>query len=87
MPDTGRRHHIGAAPPQLLVRREDGTVDITRTAPIQLADQTEAQLAALAERIESEMSLAAAALDFERAAQLREEAAAARRELQRRECD
>jgi len=79
LPETGRRHHIGAAPQQLVVRREDGSVDLTWTAPIQLADQTDAQLVALAERIESEMSLAAADLDFERAAHLREEAAAATR--------
>ena len=79
--DTGRRHHIGAAPSELVLRREDGTMVVTRTAAIQLADQTDAQLAVLAERIESEMSRAAAALEFEQAAHLREEAAAARREL------
>jgi excinuclease UvrABC nuclease subunit len=66
------------------VRREDGTMAVTWTAAIQLADQTDAQLAALARRIESDMSRAAAALEFEQAAHLREEAAAARRELQRR---
>jgi hypothetical protein len=84
LPDTGRRHHIGAAPSELVVRREDGTMAVTWTAAIQLADQTDAQLAALARRIESDMSRAAAALEFEQAAHLREEAAAARRELQRR---
>ena len=66
------------------MRRADGTVDVTRTAPVQLADQTDAQLAALAERIESEMRRASQALDFEKAAHLREEAAAARLELHRR---
>lgn len=84
MPDTGRRHHIGAAPPALTVLHEDGTSDVTRTAPIQLADQTVMQLARLAERIESEMRQAATALDFERAAHLRQEAEAARNELRRR---
>lgn len=84
MPDTGRRHHIGAAPAELTVLREDGTVVTTRTAPVQLADLTDAQLIRLASTIDTEMAQAASALEFELAAHLREEAAAARRELERR---
>jgi hypothetical protein len=84
LPDTGRRHHIGAPPPELTVLRADGTVGVTRTAAVQLADLTDAQVTRLAERIEAEMEQAAAALDFERAGHLRDEAAAARAELERR---
>ena len=84
LPDTGRRHHIGAAPSQLTALREDGVVVVTRTSPVQLADQTVAQLDRLAAHIESQMSAASAALEFEKAADHREEALAVRRELQRR---
>jgi UvrB/uvrC motif len=84
LPDTGRRHHIGAAPAELSVLRDDGSVVTTRTAAVQLADQTDAQLARLGAKIEREMQQAADALDFEHAAWLREEVAAVRRELARR---
>jgi UvrB/uvrC motif len=84
LPDTGRRHHIGSAPTELAVLGDDGSSAVTRTSPIQLADQTDAQLAKLAARIESEMRQAAGALDFERAAHLRDEAAATRAEQQGR---
>jgi|GEM_PF-2309332 len=84
LPDTGRRHHIGAAPTELAVLGEAGPVRLTRTAPIQLADQTNSQLAALADQLEREMLEAASTLDFERAAYLREDAASARSELSRR---
>ena len=84
LPDTGRRHHIGSAPTELTVLRDDGSSGRTRTSPIQLADQTDAQLAKLAAQIESEMRRAADALNFELAAHLRDEAAATHSELQRR---
>jgi hypothetical protein len=89
-PDTGRRHHIGAAPAELVMLGvlgadgADGVTRTTRTAPIQLADLNDSQLRTLATRIESEMARAADALDFELAAHLREEAAAVHRELDRR---
>lgn len=82
--ETGRRHHIGDAPAVMSVLRPDGTVGTTRTAPIQLADRNDAQLRALAEQLAQEMAAAAAATDFEQAAHLRDEVAAARRELDRR---
>jgi excinuclease UvrABC helicase subunit UvrB len=69
------------------VLRADGTVVTTRTSPLQLADLTDAQVSRLAATIEAEMSHAAAALEFELAAHLREEVAAARRELDRRTAD
>jgi len=83
--DTGRRHHIGAAPPVLAVLRPDGTTGHTRTAPVQLVDQTAAQLERLAARLTEQMAGAAQRLDFEAAAEFRDEVQAARRELARRD--
>ena len=82
--DTGRRHHIGSAPAVLPVLREDGSVGATHTSRGQLADLTERQLTRLADRLESEMRRAAAAADYEEAADRRDEVAAVRQELQRR---
>ncbi len=83
-PDSGRRHHIGAAPAVLAVRRADGSVSHTRTSPVQLADQTAVQLERLAERLTGEMAAAAAQLDFESAAERRDDVQAISRELARR---
>lgn len=84
MPDTGRRHHIGQAPPLLPFVRPDGTTGTTRTSPVQLSDMPVSGLERLAAQLAAEMGLASAALDFEAAAQLRDEAAAVRAELDRR---
>ena len=82
--DTGRRHHIGNAPAVMSVLRPDGTRGTTRTAPIQLADHNDAQLQHLLDELVADMGRAAAALDFEGAAHLRDEVAAARAEVARR---
>lgn len=82
--NTGRRHHIGAVPEFMPVWHPDGSVGRTRTSPAQLADRTVRQLQALLVLLEREMAAAATDLDFEQAAHLRDEAAAARDELGRR---
>jgi excinuclease UvrABC helicase subunit UvrB len=64
--------------------RPDGTIGTTRTSPIQLTDKPVSGLERLAAQLAAEMTAAAAALDFELAAQLRDEAAAVRGELDRR---
>ncbi len=82
--DTGRRHHIGDAPAVLSVLRPDGSVGTTRTSPVQLRDRNDTQLIELAAALEREMHDAARDADYERAAHLRDELAAARHELERR---
>jgi excinuclease UvrABC helicase subunit UvrB len=82
--ETGRKHHLGAAPEHMPVWLPDGTITTTRTSAAQLADLTPARLARLHDRITAEMSAAAAELDFEKAAHLRDEAAAVDAELARR---
>jgi excinuclease UvrABC helicase subunit UvrB len=62
----------------------DGTIIATRTSAAQLADQNQAQLGRLLTRLRAEMSAAAAELDFEQAAFLRDEVAAVEAELARR---
>ena len=71
--ETGRRHHIGAVPELMPVFRPDGTVVMSRTTPVQLADRTPLQLERLAARLEADMAAAVASLDFEAAAFLRDE--------------
>ncbi len=66
------------------VIRPDGTRGTTRTSPIQLADRNDAQLQRLVEELAAHMGRAAAAMDFEQAAHLRDEVTAARAELARR---
>ncbi|HEX8094378.1 UvrB/UvrC motif-containing protein [Jatrophihabitans sp.] len=82
--DTGRIHHLGAAPRLMPVLREDGVETATRTAAVQLAARTRWELEQLLDDISAEMAAAAAALDFERAGRLRDELARARAELDRR---
>lgn len=79
--DTGRRHHIGEVPAVITVIKPDGTIATTRTSALQLKDQTVGALTRLADAIEAEMRQAAAALEFELAAHLRDELDAVRREL------
>ncbi|MCW2607111.1 MAG: hypothetical protein JWO60_1804 [Frankiales bacterium] len=82
--DTGRRHHIGAAPEAVPVHTDDG-VAVARATSWQLADRTVSQLRAQQEQTERGMARAAEELDFERAGRLRDELAAVREELQRRD--
>jgi hypothetical protein len=69
-PDTGRQHHLGGAPADMPVLGEGRT---TRTTAVQLADRTVHELEVLATAIGTEMTAAAAALDFEAAAWHRDE--------------
>ncbi len=82
-PDTGRRHHIGAAPDAVPVHTADG-VGTARTTSWQLADRTVPQLQGQQAATEAAMERAAQDLDFEAAARLRDELAAVRAELARR---
>lgn len=79
-PDTGRRHHIGAAPDAVPVHTDDG-VAVARATSWQLADRTPLQLRAQREQTAGAMAAAAADLDFETAARLRDELAAVDAEL------
>jgi hypothetical protein len=83
-PETGRVHHLGAAPKAMPVLREDGADLPTRTAAVQLASRTRWELEQLVADITAEMALASTALDFESAARLRDELALAQAELDRR---
>ena len=83
-PDTGRVHHLGAAPRLMPVLEENGAETATRTAAVQLASRTRWELEQLLADIDAEMAAAAAALDFERAGQLRDELLRVRAELARR---
>lgn len=82
-PDTGRMHHIGAAPEEVPVHTDDG-VTTARTTAWQLADRTLVQLRALRARAAADMARAADDLDFEQAAVLRDELAAVDAEIARR---
>ena len=82
-PDTGRRHHIGAAPTAVPVHTEEG-VAVARATSWQLADRTVLQLRGQEADTERAMAQAARDLDFEAAARLRDELAAVREELARR---
>lgn len=82
--DSGRVHHLGAAPPVMPVLHEGGAESTTRTAAVQLASRTRWELEQLLADITSEMAAAAAALDFERAGRLRDDLAQVQEELDRR---
>lgn len=81
--ETGRHHHIGAAPEQQPLLTEDGATLIA-TSAVQLASRTRKQLQDQRTRVERDMTVAAAELRFEDAARLRDELAALDGELQRR---
>jgi hypothetical protein len=87
-PDTGRVHHLGAAPAVMPVLPGDGTDDdpaaSTRTAAVQLAARTRWELDRLATDLAEQMTAAASELDFERAGRVRDELARVRAELDRR---
>lgn len=82
-PETGRHHHIGAAPELQPVLGEDGS-SYVGTAQVQLAARTVAQLQAQAERVRADMATAAAELRFEDAAALRDDLGLVEAELARR---
>jgi hypothetical protein len=83
--ETGRRHHLGSAPELMPVWLPDGSIITTRTSTAQLADQNPAQLNRLLSRMHNEMATAAAELDFEQAAHVRDEITVVEAELARRE--
>lgn len=82
-PDTGRHHHIGAAPERQPVLGEQGT-SFVGTSPVQLAGRTVAQLQAQRARLERDMAAAAQQLRFEEAAVLRDDLDRVDAELARR---
>jgi hypothetical protein len=82
-PDTGRHHHIGAAPERQPVLGEQGT-SYVGTSPVQLAARTVTQLEAQRDRLRGKMAAAAEALRFEEAAGLRDDLDRVQAELARR---
>ena len=82
-PETGRHHHIGAAPERQPMLDEHGSAYV-ETAPVQLAQRTVAQLGVQRERLVTAMGRAADDQDYERAAALRDDLAAVDTELSRR---
>ena len=82
-PETGRHHHIGAAPELQPVLGEDGS-SYVGTSDVQLAARTVAQLEAYADRLRAGMAAAAADLRFEDAAALRDDLGRVEAELARR---
>ena len=82
-PETGRHHHIGAAPELQPLLGDDGA-EYVGTSSVQLASRTVAQLGEQRDRLAARMADAAAALEFELAASLRDEVAAVEAEISRR---
>lgn len=82
-PETGRHHHIGAAPERQPVLGDQGT-SYVGTSPVQLAARTTAQLEAQRDRLTGDMTAAAQALRFEDAAALRDDLGLVEAELTRR---
>ena len=82
-PETGRHHHMGTAPELQPLLGEEGA-SYVGTSPVQLASRTVAQLAEQHARLTREMAAAAADLEFERAAALRDDLAAVEAEQARR---
>jgi excinuclease UvrABC helicase subunit UvrB len=82
-PDTGRHHHLGGAPARMPLHDRDGVRD-TETTAVQLASRTVSQLQAQRARLAAVMAEASAALDFERAAAVRDDLARVDAELARR---
>lgn len=82
-PDTGRHHHLGAAPEAQPVLGDEGTATV-ETSPVQLRQRTSAQLEEMRGRYARRMADAATALDFEAAALARDALAAVEAEQARR---
>ena len=81
--ETGRHHHIGAAPERQPLLTDEGAT-LIGTSAVQLASRTVAQLQGQRRRIAGQMTTAAAELRFEDAARLRDDLAAVDAELERR---
>lgn len=81
--ETGRHHHIGAAPERQPMLTDEGAT-LIGTSAVQLASRTTAQLEQQRERTRQLMAGAAAELRFEDAARLRDDLAALDSELERR---
>ena len=81
--ETGRHHHIGAAPERQPLLTDEGAT-LIGTSAVQLASRTVAQLEQQRERTRRQMDRAAQDLRFEDAARLRDELAAVDGELERR---
>jgi excinuclease UvrABC helicase subunit UvrB len=81
--ETGRHHHIGAAPELQPLLGEDGSEYVT-TSDVQLASRTVAQLEQQRDRVGREMAAAAEDLRFEDAARLRDDLSRIVVELARR---
>lgn len=81
--ETGRHHHIGAAPELQPVLGEDG-VQYVGTSDVQLAARTVVQLEQQRARLDREMAAAAQDLRFEDAARLRDDLSRVTVELARR---
>lgn len=82
-PETGRHHHLGGAPQRMPLLDEDGS-HYTETTAVQLASRTVPQLQAQRAQLAEVMAEASAALDFERAAAVRDDLARVDAELARR---
>lgn len=83
-PDTGRHHHLGGAPQQMPVHDEQGA-RYSETTAVQLASRTVPQLRAQRAGLAALMAEASAALDFERAAAVRDDLRRVDAELVRRD--
>jgi excinuclease UvrABC helicase subunit UvrB len=82
-PETGRHHHLGGAPERMPLHDEAGA-RYTETTDVQLASRTVPQLRAQREQLAAVMAQASAALDFERAAAVRDDLVRVDAELARR---
>jgi excinuclease UvrABC helicase subunit UvrB len=82
-PDTGRHHHLGGAPEKMPLHDADGA-RYTETTAVQLASRTVPQMEAQRAALVLQMAEASAALDFERAAAVRDDLARVDGELARR---
>lgn len=82
--ETGRHHHIGAAPANQPRLGDEGAAEYVQTAAVQLAARTGTQLRRQRARHQAAMRAAAERLDFETAARERDSVAAVTAELDRR---
>ena len=82
-PETGRHHHLGGAPETMPLHDDDGA-RYTETTVVHLASRTVPQLQAQRAQLAATMAEASAALDFERAAAVRDDLVRVDAELSRR---
>lgn len=83
-PETGRHHHIGAAPELQPLLGEGGSAAYVETSDVQLASRTVAQLELQRDQLRRQMAAAASDLRFEDAAALRDDVDRVEAELARR---